>query len=216
MAREAEAVARHGGRGRGLYGVWAVLIYVFLFSPIVLLVAFSFNANKYVLFSFTGSTTVWYSQVFSNYQLKDELSTTLNVAVKVTYISTGVRPAADRTRRLRRRAVRIHTLARRVHHHAVPHRRAQHAADLHLHAGQIRDHARGERAGVTPPRSVARPDHARLPPSDRRPESTTVVSARPRLAAPRRAVCRSRLERTAPVRRGGAFLLLAPVACAGW
>ena len=57
MAREAEAVARHGGLARGLYGVWAVLIYVFLFAPIVLLVAFSFNANQYGTFPFTGWTT---------------------------------------------------------------------------------------------------------------------------------------------------------------
>ena len=28
----------------------------------------------------------------------------------------------------------------------LPDRRAQHAADLHLHAGEVRDHARGERA----------------------------------------------------------------------
>ena len=61
---------------------------------------------------------------------------------------------------LRRRAVRVHALARRVHHHAVPDRRAQHAADLHLHAGQVRDHARGQRARDAAARRVADPDRA--------------------------------------------------------
>jgi ABC-type spermidine/putrescine transport system permease subunit II len=94
MAREAEAVARHGGLARGLYGVWAVFIYVFLFAPIVLLVAFSFNANKYGTFPFTGWTTAWYGQVFSDYQIKDALSTTIKVAIEVTIISTVVGTAA--------------------------------------------------------------------------------------------------------------------------
>ncbi len=94
MAREAEAVARHGGLAKTFYGVWAVFIYVFLFAPIVLLVAFSFNANKYGTFPFTGWTTAWYGQVFSDYQIKDALSTTLKVAIEVTIISTIVGTAA--------------------------------------------------------------------------------------------------------------------------
>ena len=39
---------------------------------------------------------------------------------------------------------------------------AQHAADLHLHAGQVRDHARGERACDAAARRVADADRARL------------------------------------------------------
>jgi len=94
MAREVEAVARHGGLAKTLYGAWAVFIYVFLFAPIVLLVAFSFNANKYGTFPFTGWTTAWYGQVFSDYQIKDALSTTIKVAIEVTIISTVVGTAA--------------------------------------------------------------------------------------------------------------------------
>ena len=69
---------------------------------------------------------------------------------------------ADRPGGLRRRAVRVHALARRVHHHAVPDRRAQHAADLHLHAGEVRDHARGERARLAAARRLADPDRVRV------------------------------------------------------
>ena len=56
-----------------LLGAWAVLVYVFLFAPIVLLVLFSFNANKYGTFPFTGWTLDWYGQVFGDYQIKDAL-----------------------------------------------------------------------------------------------------------------------------------------------
>ena len=73
---------------------WAVLVYIFLFAPILLLVAFSFNANRYGTFPFTGWTTHWYSEVFGNYQIKDALTTTLKVAAEVTVVSTIVGTAA--------------------------------------------------------------------------------------------------------------------------
>ena len=55
--REVEIVSPHARLVKGLLGTWAVLVYVFLFAPIVLLVLFSFNANKYGTFPFTGWTT---------------------------------------------------------------------------------------------------------------------------------------------------------------
>jgi spermidine/putrescine transport system permease protein len=94
MRRDVEVVSQHAGLMRGLLGSWAILIYVFLFAPIVLLVAFSFNANKYGTFPFTGWTTKWYGQVFGDYQIKDALTTTLKVAFEVTIISTVVGTAA--------------------------------------------------------------------------------------------------------------------------
>ncbi len=94
MAREVDVVSPRAGLARGLYGAWAVFIYVFLFAPIVLLVTFSFNANKYGTFPFTGWTTTWYSQVFSDYQIRDALTTTIQVAIAVTLVSTVVGTAA--------------------------------------------------------------------------------------------------------------------------
>jgi spermidine/putrescine transport system permease protein len=94
MRRDAEIVSRHAGLMRGLLTGWAVLIYVFLFAPIALLVAFSFNANRYGTFPFTGWTTTWYGQVFHDYQIKDALTTTLKIAIEVTIISTVVGTAA--------------------------------------------------------------------------------------------------------------------------
>jgi len=92
--RELEVVAPHARLVRTLLGGWAIVVYVFLFAPIVLLVVFSFNANRYGTFPFTGWTTDWYGQVFADYQIKDALSTTLKVAAEVTVISTLVGTAA--------------------------------------------------------------------------------------------------------------------------
>jgi spermidine/putrescine transport system permease protein len=94
MPRDADIVSPRAGLVRVALGGWAVLIYVFLFAPVALLVAFSFNANRYGTFPFTGWTTKWYGQVFGDYQIKDALTTTLKIALEVTVISTIVGTAA--------------------------------------------------------------------------------------------------------------------------
>src|SRR5438132_456980 len=94
MPRDAEIVSRRAGLVRFALGGWAVLVYIFLFAPIVLLVAFAFNANKYGTFPFTGWTTKWFGQVFGDYQIKDAFVTTLTIAAEVTAISTIVGTAA--------------------------------------------------------------------------------------------------------------------------
>jgi ABC-type spermidine/putrescine transport system permease subunit II len=92
--REFDVVSPHARLVRGLLGAWAVLVFVFLFAPIVLLVLFAFNANRYGTFPFTGWTLSWFGQVFHDYQIRDALTTTLKVAVQVTIISTIVGTAA--------------------------------------------------------------------------------------------------------------------------
>ena len=90
--RELEVVSRHAGLVRATFGAWAVLVYVFLFAPIVLLVAFSFNANRYGTFPFTGWTPHWYGQVFGDYQIRDALTTSLRVAFEVTIVRRSSAP----------------------------------------------------------------------------------------------------------------------------
>jgi spermidine/putrescine transport system permease protein len=92
--RELEVVSPHARLVRFVLGTWGVLVYVFLFAPIVLLVLFSFNANRYGTFPFTGWTTSWYGQVFGDYQIKDALETSIKVALEVTLIATVVGTAA--------------------------------------------------------------------------------------------------------------------------
>ena len=92
--REFEVVSPRARLVRILLGSWAVVIYVFLFAPTLTLVMFSFNANRYGTFPFTGWTVHWYGQVFSDYQIKDALFTTLRISAEVTAIATIVGTAA--------------------------------------------------------------------------------------------------------------------------
>jgi ABC-type spermidine/putrescine transport system permease subunit II len=90
MASDVAVLSTRGRVARGLLSVYALLIYVFLFFPIVLLVLFSFNANRYGTFPITGWTLTWYRQAFNDYQVHDAVSTTLKVALQVTLVSTIV------------------------------------------------------------------------------------------------------------------------------
>lgn len=95
MALEStDPVARHKRLVRAGLVSWATLIYVFLFAPIILLVLFSFNANRYGTLPVTGWTTHWYTDAFHNEQIKEAVSETLKIALEVTAIATIVGTAA--------------------------------------------------------------------------------------------------------------------------
>ena len=51
---------------------FAVLIYAFLFAPIVILIIFSFNVSRRN-FVWLGFTTDWYPKLFANQDLLDAL-----------------------------------------------------------------------------------------------------------------------------------------------
>ena len=94
MARDVEVLSARARIARALLSGYAAAIYVFLFAPIVLLVLFSFNANRYGTFPITGWTLKWYGQAFHDYQVRDAVATTLKVAAAVTLVSTVVGTAA--------------------------------------------------------------------------------------------------------------------------
>ena len=94
MAREESVLSRRGRVARSSLLVYGAFVYLFLFTPIVLLVLFSFNANQYGSFPVTGWTTKWYSQVFGDYEIQDALRTTLKVGAEVTLVSVVVGTAA--------------------------------------------------------------------------------------------------------------------------
>jgi ABC-type spermidine/putrescine transport system permease subunit II len=68
---------------------FAVLIYAFLFAPIVILIIFSFNVSRRN-FVWQGFTTDWYPKLFANRDLLDALSITLQVAVIAVIFSTVI------------------------------------------------------------------------------------------------------------------------------
>jgi spermidine/putrescine transport system permease protein len=98
MAGEAgaavEIVSRHTGLVRRALAGWAVLIYIFLFGPIVLLILLSFNANRYGTFPITGWTLHWFKSIATSPDLQSAIKTSLRVGAEVTLVSTVVGTAA--------------------------------------------------------------------------------------------------------------------------
>jgi spermidine/putrescine transport system permease protein len=88
------AIARpqsHRGWGkrllRGSLNLHGVLMYAFVYAPILILVIYSFNSSRLVSV-WEGFTIDWYAKLFHNEALGKALQNTLIVAVSSTIIST--------------------------------------------------------------------------------------------------------------------------------
>lgn len=73
--------------GNRALSAFAVLIYAFLFAPIVILIIFSFN-NSRRTFVWKGFTLDWYPKLFENADLLDALRVTMIVAVVAVIAAT--------------------------------------------------------------------------------------------------------------------------------
>jgi spermidine/putrescine transport system permease protein len=108
---DSRVVSSHGLASRRALTAFGGFIYFFLFAPIVVVILFSFNANKFGTFPITGLTLKWYKQVFDDYEIQQALGNSLKVAAQVTVLSTVVGTAAAfplvRSRLPFRNAVRI-------------------------------------------------------------------------------------------------------------
>jgi spermidine/putrescine transport system permease protein len=69
-----------------LLTAYAVLVYAFLFAPILVLIVFSFNDSRRNI-QWRGFTLDWYPRLFANDELLDALSVTLQVAVAAVLVS---------------------------------------------------------------------------------------------------------------------------------
>ena len=74
---------------RILFSGYALLFYLFLFSPIVLLVIFSFNESRFPT-HLTGFTLNWYVKLFGNYAMGQALKNSLIVTITSTLIATAI------------------------------------------------------------------------------------------------------------------------------
>lgn len=72
---------------RALGKIWMWLVYAFLFLPIFVVVAYSFNAAKYTS-SWKGFTLKWYWLLFGNAALMDAVVNTLTVAALAASFAT--------------------------------------------------------------------------------------------------------------------------------
>ena len=66
---------------------YLLIIFVFLYTPIVTLMIFSFNDSKSTA-KWNGFTLRWYSELFQNTRIMDALKYTLIIAVLASIIAT--------------------------------------------------------------------------------------------------------------------------------
>ena len=67
--------------------LYTVIVFIFLYAPIVVMIVFSFNDSK-LRGRWVGFTTDWYKELFSNPEIISAVRTTLIVAVVATIIAT--------------------------------------------------------------------------------------------------------------------------------
>jgi spermidine/putrescine transport system permease protein len=74
--------------GKRALGIYAVAAYLFLHVPLLVLVAFSFNASKYTVW--TGWSLDWYRTVFHDAQLAEAAGNSILIAICSAAISTVI------------------------------------------------------------------------------------------------------------------------------
>ncbi len=84
--RRGAAVTRPKGAGRRLLAAHTALVYAFLYAPIAILVAFSFNASRQTAF-WAGFTLDWYRRLLANAELFHAVRNSLVVAAAATVIA---------------------------------------------------------------------------------------------------------------------------------
>ena len=107
--------------------IFTLLVYVFLYAPIVLLIIFSFNATKSNRV-WGGFSTQWYVELFNNTRLLGALRTTIILSVLAAVIATILGTAAaigfySMRRRSRSAFLAVNNIPpdQRGHHHRRVH-----------------------------------------------------------------------------------------------
>lgn len=67
---------------------FVVLVFLFIYLPIVSLVVFSFNANRFPSLPWTGSSLHWYREVFADPTISDAFVLSIVVALSAAVTST--------------------------------------------------------------------------------------------------------------------------------
>jgi len=76
-----------------LLGLWSILVYLFLYAPLVVLAAFSFNRERLTA-NWRGFTLDWYLRLLDNTEVLSALRNSLLVAFVATAVATAVGTAA--------------------------------------------------------------------------------------------------------------------------
>ena len=73
---------------------YLLIIFVFLYTPIVTLMIFSFNDSK-SMGKWSGFTLRWYTNLFQNARIMEALKYTLIIAIVSSIIATIIGTSAD-------------------------------------------------------------------------------------------------------------------------
>jgi spermidine/putrescine transport system permease protein len=76
-----------------LLAVWSLAVYVFLYAPLAVLAAFSFNRERLTA-QWRGFTLDWYARLLENTQVLTALRNSLLVAAAATVLATAIATAA--------------------------------------------------------------------------------------------------------------------------
>jgi spermidine/putrescine transport system permease protein len=76
--------------GRWALRVWVALVYLFLFSPIFMVVLMSFSSAKYSTFPIRAWTPKWYAAAFGDQKIVDALETSVVIAVASALLATVI------------------------------------------------------------------------------------------------------------------------------
>src|SRR5947199_2711728 len=78
------------------YVAWlfTLLVLLFLIAPILAVIPLSFNAEPYFSYPMPGLSLQWYRDFYGNARWTGALTLRVRLAVKVTIISTMLRPMA--------------------------------------------------------------------------------------------------------------------------
>src|SRR3712207_3748167 len=77
-------------RGRRGFGLYFVVFAIFLYTPIVVLMIFSFNDSVVVAFPLSGFTVRWYRALAQNDQLVQALKASLVIAAISSVLAVGL------------------------------------------------------------------------------------------------------------------------------
>jgi spermidine/putrescine transport system permease protein len=69
--------------------IWTALFFVFMFTPIALVILFSFNSSK-SLQNFDGFSTRWYEQFFQSESYRDSLAASVQIALITMLVATAI------------------------------------------------------------------------------------------------------------------------------
>src|SRR5437867_10183159 len=75
-------------------GVWAVLVVLFLWIPLVLICVYAFNSSNIQSWPIAGFTTKWFHEAWHNQEARDALVLSLKAAGLATSVALALGTAA--------------------------------------------------------------------------------------------------------------------------